>query len=40
MKEVNDMDGNTILTILAVVGASITSLIISFAIGDMIGSDD
>ena len=40
MKEVNDMDGNTILTILAVVGASITSLIISFAIGYMIGNDD
>ena len=34
------MDGNTILTILAVVGASITSLIISFAIGYMFGSDD
>ena len=40
MREVNDMDGNTILTILAVVGASITSLIISFAIGYMVGSDD
>ena len=40
MKEVNNMDGNTILTILAVVGASISSLIISFAIGYMIGSDD
>ena len=34
------MDGNTILTILAVIGASITSLIISFAIGYMVGSDD
>lgn len=40
MKEVNNMDGNTILNIFAVVGASITSLIISFAIGYMIGSDD
>ena len=40
MREVNHMDGNTILNIFAVVGASITSLIISFAIGYMIGSDD
>lgn len=40
MKEVNHMDGNTILTILAIVGASITSLIISFAVGYMVGSDD
>ena len=40
MREVNDMDGNAILTIFAVVGASITSLVISFAIGYMIGNDD
>lgn len=40
MKGVNHMDGNTILTILSVVVASITSLIISFAIGYMVGSDD
>ena len=40
MREVNHMDGNTILNIFAVVVASITSLIISFAIGYMVGSDD
>ena len=40
MKEVNNMDGNTILNIFAIVIASITSLIISFAIGYMVGSDD
>lgn len=40
MKEVNHMDGNTILNIFAIVIASITSLSISFAIGYMIGSDD
>ena len=40
MREVNSMDGNAILTIFAIVGASITSLIISFAIGYMVGSDD
>ena len=40
MREVNHMDGNTILTIFAVVVASMTSLIISFAIGYMVGSDD
>lgn len=40
MREVNYMDGNTILTIFAIVGASITSLIISFAIGYMVGNDD
>lgn len=40
MREVNNMDGNTILNIYAVVVASITSLIISFAIGYMVGSDD
>ena len=34
------MDGNAILNIFAVVVASITSLIVSFAIGYMIGSDD
>ena len=34
------MDGNTILNIFAIVIASTTSLIISFAIGYMIGSDD
>lgn len=34
------MDGNAILNILAVVGAIITSLIISFAIGYMLGNDD
>ena len=40
MKEVNNMDGNTILNIFAIAVASITSLIVSFAIGYMIGSDD
>ena len=40
MKEVNNMDGNTILNIFAIVVASITSLLVSFAIGYMIGSDD
>ena len=34
------MDGNTILNIFAIVVASITSLLVSFAIGYMIGSDD
>ena len=34
------MDGNAILNIFAIVVASITSLIVSFAIGYMIGSDD
>lgn len=34
------MDGNTILNIFSIVVASITSLIVSFAIGYMIGSDD
>ena len=34
------MDGNAILNIFAIVVASITSLIISFAVGYMIGSDD
>ena len=40
MKEVNNMDGSTILNIFAIVIASITSLIVSFAIANMIGSDD
>ena len=40
MRNVNHMDGNAILNIFAVVVASITSLIVSFAIGYMIGSDD
>ena len=40
MREVNNMDGNTILNIFAIVVASITSLLVSFAIGYMIGSDD
>ena len=40
MKEVNNMDGTTILNIFSIVVASITSLIVSFAIGYMIGSDD
>ena len=39
MKEVNNMDGNTILNIFAIVIASITSLIVSFSIGYMIGTD-
>ena len=34
------MDGNAILNIFAIAVASITSLLISFAIGYMIGSDD
>ena len=34
------MDGNTILNIFAIAIASITSLLISFAIGYMVGSDD
>lgn len=34
------MNGTTILNIIAIVWASITSLIVSFAIGYMIGSDD
>lgn len=34
------MDGHAILTMFAIAGAIITSLIISFAIGYMIGSDD
>ena len=40
MREVNNMDGNAILNIFAIVVASITSLIVSFAIGYMIRSDD
>ena len=40
MREVYSMDGNTILHIFATVVASITSLIVSFAIANMIGSDD
>ena len=34
------MDGNTILNIFAIVVASITSLLINFAICYMVGSDD
>ena len=34
------MDGYAILNIFSIVVASITSLIVSFAIGYMIGSDD
>ena len=34
------MDGNGILNIFSIVVASITSLIVSFAVGYMIGSDD
>ena len=40
MREVNNMDGNAILNIFSIVVASITSLIVSFAIGYMVGSDD